>query len=414
MKTRILIILPMLVVCLACGSQQKENSNNRNDGTYTDYQGNTGNFEESEARDIYDEDELDNEKPNSSNKSGGFINNLYGEQKLITYEFKDAHSGLTVQTVEYPSNWQVISKPTYTIDQKIPVFLIQILGPHQLKSFNTPINVYVAYRNPQTYQLMSQYGVPANMHRPLQSNEQIVDSEVRGRMEKSGFRYTGNIERPTAKRYLEQKIKETGGNFQMEITNTVWENENGQKALASVTKIYLQQTLSSIDEMIMWFYGVDYTFVDAPYFDQTLNQFENVLVSTKENPQWQQYVQQLNQQRMQIAQQQHQQRMRNNQAAFDAHQQKMKGIYAAQDANHAAFMNRNFGSGSDVGQQQTINMIHEEETVYNPLTGQNYQVEAGSTEYWMDSNGNYIQNNDLFYTPNGDINLNNREWVKVK
>jgi hypothetical protein len=252
------------------------------------------------------------------------------------------------------------------------------------------------------------------MHRPIQSNEQIVDSEVRGRMEKSGFRYTGNIERPTAKRYLEQKIKETGGNFQMEITNTVWENENGQKALASVTKIYLQQTLSSIDEMIMWFYGVDYTFVDAPYFDQTLNQFENVLVSTKENPQWQQYVQQLNQQRMQIAQQQHQQRMRNNQAAFDAHQQKMKGIYAAQDANHAAFMNRNFGSGSDVGQQQTINMIHEEETVYNPLTGQNYQVEAGSTEYWMDSNGNYIQNNDLFYTPNGDINLNNREWVKVK
>ena len=58
-------------------------------------------------------------------------------------------------------------------------------------------------------------------------------------------------------------------------------------------------------------------------------------------------------------------------------------------------------------------MINEEETVYNPLDGKNYQVNAFSTQNWMDSNGNLIQNNDLFYTPNGDINLNNREWTKV-
>ena len=91
----------------------------------------------------------------------------------------------------------------------------------------------------------------------------------------------------------------------------------------------------------------------------------------------------------------------------------MRAISAAQDANHASFMNRNFGAGSDTGQRQFLNTINEQETVYNPLTGNNYQVNAGSTEYWMDSDGNYIKNNDLFYTPNGDINLNNREWVKV-
>ena len=106
--------------------------------------------------------------------------------------------------------------------------------------------------------------------------------------------------------------------------------------------------------------------------------------------------------------------MANRQASFEAHQRKMQGIWAAQDANHAAFMNRNFGQGSSTAQRDFVNMINEEETVYNPLTQQTYQVNAGSSEYWMDSEGNYIQNNDLFYTPNGDINLNSREWVRVR
>ena len=48
------------------------------------------------------------------------------------------------------------------------------------------------------------------------------------------------------------------------------------------------------------------------------------------------------------------------------------------------------------------------------MDGKNYQVNAFSSQTWMDSDGNAIQNDDLFYTPNGDINLNNREWVKVQ
>jgi hypothetical protein len=164
----------------------------------------------------------------------------------------------------------------------------------------------------------------------------------------------------------------------------------------------------------VWFYGVSYTFVDQNYFEDTLDKLYEAAIATEQNPQWDQYVAQLSRQRAQQAALDHQARMQTRQAVFNAHQQKMKGIWAAQDANHASFMNRNFGAGSNVGQQQFVNMINEQETVYNPLTGKNYQVNAGSTEYWMDSEGNYIENNNLFYTPNGDINLNNREWVKVK
>jgi len=218
---------------------------------------------------------------------------------------------------------------------------------------------------------------------------------------------------PKTEAYLKQKFSEGGSNVNSEITCGVWENNQGQKAMTMITKGFVEQPLSFIDVMTLWLYSVDYTFVDASHFDETISQIENALVNTRENPEWQQYVQQLTQQRMVIAQQQYEQNRAYKEAAFNAHQQKMRGIWAAQDANHASFMNRSFGAGSSNSQQQVINMINEQETVYNPLTGQNYQVDAGSTEYWMDSNGNYIKNNDLFYTPNGDINLNNRDWVKV-
>lgn len=335
------------------------------------------------------------------------------QKPLKTHEFRDARTGLVVSSTEYPASWTVISKPTYTIDQKIPVFLIQTSGPNNLKSFNTPFRFYISYQNPQTYQFMHHSSV-ASMHRPMVSNQQLMQEEVTPRMEKSGFRFIKNIRLSKTENYLQQKLRnESGGQIQMDILATVWENNEGQKALATVGKLYMQQSLSFMDTMTMWMYSTDYTFVDAEHLDETITAFEDALLSSKENPQWKQYMAQLSQQRAQKAARDHQIRMRDRNAAFAAHQKKMQGIWAAQDANHASFMNRNFGPGSGATQQNFVNMINEEETVYNPLNGQNYQVNAFSNQTWMDSDGNTIQNNDLFYTPNGDINLNNREWVQV-
>ncbi|MEZ5104016.1 MAG: hypothetical protein R2757_05945 [Draconibacterium sp.] len=415
MKKAALFLFPILAFCFACGNQNKKNGNISDYNEYVEYMEDN----EPEAPLANEEDELNADlvdkginQPNMDKKSA-FFSDVFRQKGLKTHEFKDAHTGLIVNSAEYPADWQVISKPSYTIDQKLPMFLVQIQGPHHLKTFNTPLTVYVSYQNPQTYQFMAQYGIPSVMQRPMISNQQIIETEVKERMEKSGFHFNGIMQMPKTVDYLHRKFKEGGSDVNSEITFSIWENNEGQKAMAMVTKAFMQQPLSFIDVMTLWLYTIDYTFVDLSYFDETINHLENALVNTKENPQWQQYYQQLIQQRALIAQQQCEQNRRSKEAAFNAHQQKMRGIWAAQDANHAAFMNRNFGSGSSNSQQQVINMINEQETVYNPLTGQNYQVDAGSAEYWMDSNGNYIKNNDLFYTPNGDINLNNREWVKV-
>ncbi|KJD33784.1 hypothetical protein PK35_03250 [Tamlana nanhaiensis] len=380
MKSKSSVLILLFIVCLA--------SCKRNDGNDNAYLQN----ESSQKKSLF-----------------GFLGN-----KKKTHAFRDARTGLVVNSTEYPSDWQVISKPIYTIDQKLPVFLTEIQGPNNLKSFNTPIKLFLHYPNYQTEQMMRQYGRNANMIRRISSNEQLMQEEVNSRMMHSGFQMIGQKRIPRAEQFLRNMLNKSGmQQAQFEHYATEWTNNKGQKALVSLVKMAMQQPILNNDVMVMWFYSLDYLFVDESEFEAAINNMLEAAENTKDNPQWQQYTAQLNAARMQQAQRDHQIHMQNRQAAFNAHQQKMKGIWAAQDANHASFMNRNFGSGSSTAQRQFVNMINEQETVYNPNTGKNYQLQAGSTEYWMDSDGNYIQNNDLFYNPNGDINLNNREWTKV-
>ncbi|PXX27225.1 hypothetical protein [Arenibacter sp. ARW7G5Y1] len=394
---RLILILSLLS---ACGNKNSPHAN-------TDFDAYDNGYEE----DFTTESNFETE-PSKTESKLGFFEKL-GKKKLKTHQFRDARTGLVVSSSNYPADWTVISKPNYTMDQKIPIFLTQIQGPNNLKSFNTPLRAHISYQNPQTYQFMRN-STAANLHRPMISNQRIIEEEVLPRMQNSGFSFMENIRLPKLEDYLRGKINaESGGQVKLDITTTVWKNNNGQKALATVGKIYMQQPLSYIDTMTLWMYSTDYMFVDEDHFTETISTFENALINSKENPQWKQYVAQLNQLRAQKAAQQHQINMQNRQAAFNAHQQKMKGIWAAQDANHASFMNRTFGSSSDTSHKNFLNMINEEETVYNPLNGKNYQVDAGSTQYWMDSEGNYIKNDDLFYNPNGGINLGNREWTKV-
>jgi len=402
MKPKIFLpFLALLFICCANKVQMDENDSDFENGYYTRVESSQG--------------------ATGLRPRGMALDNGPKQDAKKIHQLRDPRSGLVVSSSLHPANWKVISRAIYTMDQKIPTFLIQTAGPHNLMAFNTPTTFHIEYQNPQTAQYMAQMGL-GKMIRPMVYNETLFREEVYPRMKKSGFTLAGDLPMPEYESLLRDTMREMGfGNANMEYSATQWTNEKGQKAMARIIKTSLGQPSAYNDGFRVWYYSVDYIFVDEEFFEPTLNRFLEVAASREENPQWAQYMAHLKQQRawesqkkMQQSAQQHQNRMANQQAAFNAHQEKMKGIYAAQDANHAAFMNRNFGPGSDMAHNRLINTIHEEETVYNPQTGRNYQVNAGSMEYWMDSDGNYIENNDTFYNPNGDINLNNREWTKVK
>lgn len=345
------------------------------------------------------------------------------EDDAKTHEFRDAKTGLAVFSIDYPSSWKVVSKPTYISDRDIPFFQYRIQGPNGLKAFNGPNNNYVSYSNLQIEQLSRANGTK-NI-RPLIPMQQLIQQDIEPLMRNQGFTYTETRTLPALERFYKQKVAENAPMpAQSELNVTVWSNTQGQKSLVVVGRINYRQQISQYGTSDVWFYTADYLTADANTFEAAVSETVKDQLNARENPQWKNHLNQIIAQRTQIAQRQstiaHNNRMAQQQASSNAHQQRMKTLNATQDANHTAFMNRNFASGSTSsnssgggGQQDFLNMINEEETVYNPGDGQNYQIESGAKETWMDSDGNYIKSDDLFYDPNVDRNLNQGDWSKV-
>ncbi|MEE9493745.1 MAG: hypothetical protein V3W04_10260 [Gammaproteobacteria bacterium] len=105
--------------------------------------------------------------------------------------------------------------------------------------------------------------------------------------------------------------------------------------------------------------------------------------------------------------------MQQNQRAFDQQQALHR---STNEAVNNSLMNtyRTSQQASDRGQQQFRNTTSGEETLTNPYDGQQYQVESGADQYWMNRSGENIQSNDAFYDPNMDQTINNQEWQKVE
>ncbi len=367
-----------------------------------------------------------------SNPDSGFTSIL--DSKATIYEFKDAKTGLTVSSIEYPDDWKVIAKPRYDVDPSIPFFLYQIQGPSNIKVFNSPLKMFYASPNPQMEQNLRNSGLQ-NV-RSLLSIEALMEKDIKPMMTAQGFSFERTRPLTALERYFTQKVHESAATAETSLLAVQWKGASGQKALTIISYLTISQALFTGDTANIWMYNVDYLLAEDAQFEDVVETFINANTQIKENPEWKNHVAAISAQRREETRRQsqrqieslnratndmivnHQNTMVQRQASFDAHQQRMADRSAAGDASHAAFMNNNFGSGATSstgnlnGQQSFLNMINEEETVANP-NGYNYQVESGAKEYWMDSDGNYIKSNDLFFDPNANLN-NTVEWFKVK
>lgn len=372
---------------------------------------------------------------NTDNKISGSETGFtsFFKTKETMYEFKDVKTGLTVSSIEYPNDWKVISKAQYDPDPVIPFFMYQIQGPSNIKIFNTPLKMFYASPNPQMEHNMRNSGMQ-NV-RSLTTVEKLLENEIAPRLSAQGFSFETLKPLPEWEENFNQKVHESAPQAETKVLSTQWIGANGQKAVSIISFVKMNQPLFTGDVAHIWMYATDFILADNDQFEDVIETFVKANIQVKENPEWKNHIASINNQRQEESRRQRQQQIENmnnatrqmtinhqnnmaqRQASFNAHQQRMTDMSAARDASHASFMNNNFGSGSSSsgyssgGQQSFLNMINEEETVYNP-NGNTYQIEAGAKETWMDNNGNYINSNDLFFDPNASLN-NTTEWTKV-
>lgn len=63
-------------------------------------------------------------------------------------------------------------------------------------------------------------------------------------------------------------------------------------------------------------------------------------------------------------------------------------------------------------QERTIDSIYERTNVLDS-SGQQYKVQAGSNNYWMNSDGEYIGTQYQDYNPNLDDAMNAQRWQQL-
>ena len=337
------------------------------------------------------------------------------QSKSKTHYFVDSKTGLVVYQREFPSDWEVVSKPTYEIDTDFPMFLYAIQNQKSLKAFNTPLQQFVAFQNPQYAQMMQSYGM-TNI-RSVASAQTMVANDIKPLMERDGFRFVSNREFPEVMAYINQKKIEMGfNNMDINILATEWVNDDNIKGLATLTQVVLSygNEMGMTEPMTIWNYQMDYLFAQSNDYEAALKTAISSSIKQIDSPNWKKYQAQVLNFRQQQQTAQHQQRMRDQQQQFNQHQQMMQERYAAQDANHESFMNNlrgtptTTGYSSDASHQNFIDMIRDEQNV--SLEGKTFKVQAGAEKYWMNSDGKYIMSNDLFYNPNRDPIYNNQNW----
>ncbi|WP_190810902.1 hypothetical protein [Flagellimonas sp. S3867] len=330
------------------------------------------------------------------------------------HAFKDVKTGLTTKTMQFPTEWNVVSRPVYKFDVNFPSFLYQIQNENGLIAFNSETERYYNYSDPYYKQLMSQQGQQISPVIPL---ENIANGELVPLMGRYGFDFLQIREIPELYTSIAQKLQRLGmGHYGYNMLATEWASPQNEKALIIMHQIVMNSDASMSTQVQIWTYEKHFMVSSNNSFEKNVAQFVAASVGEVEGKKWKQYRDYVVQQKQRQSQVEHENRMRDRWNNFNAHQQKMRNISTAMDASQARFLqnlngNTNYGSSGN-NHRNFLNMINGEETVTN-ADGQQYQVKAGAEHYWMSSDGKYIMTDDNFYNANGDMNLNHQEWYNV-
>lgn len=315
--------------------------------------------------------------------------------------FVDGKTGLVVFHQEYPSNWEILSRPDYSLDSDFPTFLHLKQNKNGMKAFNTPIYQYVGFQNPYYAQMMRNNGL--KNERPLISPMAFVEQELVPLMNREGFKFLSHREFPELNAHVEKYVAKTGlKNIEFRVYPTEWINNNNVKAIVFFKQMILHYdpALTGGEVMVVWNYQLNFFFAPTSIYESDLKIAMNADFNTVNNPNWERYQIQVNNYRQQ--------------QKNIIHQRTMRDLNNARDADHARYMDNLRGTytapayASNSSHSNFIDMIREEQNV--SLNGKTFKVNAGADNYWMNSDGKYIASSDQFYDPNRDPLYDNQQW----
>ncbi|HQX99184.1 MAG: hypothetical protein IPH05_08130 [Flavobacteriales bacterium] len=348
------------------------------------------------------------------NMPGGVPTNMQqptGSGKVVMHPIMDSKTGMLASQMPLPDTWRI----TNSKNPEDPA----IVGPSGIKIFYRKGGSHF-YSNDRMMQ--ESYRMAGQPMRPPVPIEQLLQQEIAPNLQRQGMQFVRNYQLPEVARrsqqYGSKMYKATASNDSFNAMGSEWNDKEG-KPVMMIVNLFVSQG----QQDVFWYYHLQVLTAEKPAFEEAKKAFIYGLANTQDNPQQiaannaaaQQSWAQHNANEQQKANQswaQHNARMQQNQAAFDQQQATHRSTVDAVNNSMMSTYNSQNASGDHM-QRDFINTMRGEETVNNPADGQQYQVESGANQYWMNNNNEYIPSNNTMFDPNADPNLWNQQWQEV-
>lgn len=146
-------------------------------------------------------------------------------------------------------------------------------------------------------------------------------------------------------------------------------------------------------------------------FDQLQPVNSIMFQSLQANPEWNQKLQALLQQRQQQTLANQKQALAAQNARFNAIESRISSQSAANDAEHASYWQHS----ADLNRQSDAEAdVQREVSPWTDSSGQTYKLPTTYGNAWSGADGQIIMNNDPSYNPNSDPNLTPTNWTPMQ
>lgn len=317
------------------------------------------------------------------------------------HPFHDAHGTVTVE-MPFPKTWKVNSRR----QQGEPT----ITGPNGLSIVDFPGQSFLYTNDPYMQQA---YRASGQRLRPMPGIEQVIQQDLAPWCAGQGLQLVKHYEVPEVscidKWYNDQLYKVMPTQTDIRAIGTEWRHESGASYF-----ILMHLVVSNGNGMQTWYYSCSGLQAEKDHFEEARKQLIFGLANARYRLE---PIMAYNQREAQAAGRSwaaHNQRMAQNQANFEARQRAfVESSSAVNDSIINGWRSRN--ASSDRMHARTIDGIHERENVVNTSTGQMYQVDSGSNQYWMNQGGDYYMGvDDHNYNPNLDNGFNGENWEQLE
>ena len=331
------------------------------------------------------------------------------DDKIITQTDAAVHDEIVFQPIidgktksvfammPIPANWQINNVPGKSN--------AMIDGPDGIKIYSLPLNFYVFTDDQYTLQMYSQGGQP--VRRPIEI-QTIIEQDLLPIAQKEGSKFIGQYAVPeiaqSDKEYDAMLFKVFPAQQAFNVAVSEWEDAKGNPYL-----IVIHQSASFANNLLNWSYYCHAMQATPKAYENAKKNLVYALANTRYNPQNVADYNQREAQKANVSMAAHNQRMQQKQQQFDVSQRNFESKRDAINASISANYNSS-NAASDRNQNRFLNYIKDENTVQT--NGSRYQVESGSNQYWLNSNGEYVGSNNPNYDPNRNQDTNGQTWTE--